>query len=105
MSQLVYFGDEATAAGYRLAGVRVYTPGERGLLESLRAARADASLIMLSTALAECLPAVELERLLAGTRPPLLLVPPLPLPFPGDLPADTFPVIFLSVPAWNHCIG
>jgi len=75
MSQLVYFGDEATAAGYRLAGVRVYTPGERGLLESLRAARADASLIMLSTALAERLPAVELERLLAGTRPPILLVP------------------------------
>lgn len=75
MSQLVYFGDEATAAGYRLAGVRVYTPGEGGLLESLRAARADASLIMLSTALAERLPAVELERLLAGTRPPILLVP------------------------------
>jgi len=76
MSQLVYIGDEASAAGYRLAGVRVYTPDERSPGQTLAAALGDgASLLMLSTAFAARLPAAELEHLLAGTRPPVLLVP------------------------------
>ncbi len=73
MLQPVYLGDEATAAGYRLAGVRVYTPNERELTASLKLARDEASLIMLSARLAQCLPAAELERLLASVTPPVLV--------------------------------
>lgn len=74
MSQLVYIGDEASAAGYRLAGVRVYVPAARELRDTLAAALADASLVMLSAALAGRLPPSELDDLLAGIRPPVLVV-------------------------------
>ena len=74
MLQPVYLGDEATAAGFRLAGIRVYTPNEQELAASLKLARGEASLIMLSARLAQCMPAAELERLLAGVAPPVLVV-------------------------------
>jgi vacuolar-type H+-ATPase subunit F/Vma7 len=74
MSQLVYIGDEASAAGYRLAGVRVYAPDAKDLRDTLAVALADAALVMLSAALARQLPAPERDRLLAGTRPPVLVV-------------------------------
>jgi vacuolar-type H+-ATPase subunit F/Vma7 len=74
MLQPVYFGDEVSAAGYRLAGIRVYTPDEHALTAGLRSARSEASLIMLSARLAQWLPAAELEQLLAGTAPPVLVV-------------------------------
>lgn len=74
MSQPVYFGDEASAAGYRLAGIRVYTPAAHELTASLQSALGEASLIMLGARLAQSLPPAELERLLAGTTPPALIV-------------------------------
>jgi vacuolar-type H+-ATPase subunit F/Vma7 len=74
MPQPVYLGDEVTAAGYRLAGVRAYTPQEHELVASLKLARSEASLIMLSARLARALPAAELDRLLAGVTPPVLVV-------------------------------
>jgi vacuolar-type H+-ATPase subunit F/Vma7 len=74
MVQPVYFGDEASAAGYRLAGIRVYTPAEHELSANLRSARGESSLIMLSARLAQCLPAAELDQLLAGSAPPVVLV-------------------------------
>jgi vacuolar-type H+-ATPase subunit F/Vma7 len=82
MTQPVYIGDETSATGYRLAGIRVCTPGVAALSETLQAARAEASLIMLSARLAQSLPVAELERLQAGLRPPLLVVPDIS----GDAP-------------------
>jgi vacuolar-type H+-ATPase subunit F/Vma7 len=75
MSSAVYIGDEVSAAGYRLAGVRVYCPEPAELPAILQTAAAEASLIMLSAGLAQHLPAMELERLQAAIRPPLLVVP------------------------------
>jgi vacuolar-type H+-ATPase subunit F/Vma7 len=75
MSQLVYIGDEASAAGYRLAGARVYAPDAAQLRDVLAVALAEAAVVMLSAALAGELPATELDHLLAGTRPALLVVP------------------------------
>lgn len=77
MPEPVYIGDEAAAAGYRLAGVRVYTPVPAALQETLRMAAGAASLIMLSARLAGQLPAAELQRLQAQVSPPLLIVPDL----------------------------
>ena len=74
MLQPVYFGDETSAAGYRLAGIRVYTPAEQALNADLRSARSEASLIMLSARLAQCLPAAELDQLLASSVPPVVVV-------------------------------
>lgn len=73
----VYVGDEASAAGYRLAGIRVYTPARAALPETLRSAVGDASLIMLGAGLARALPAGELQRLQAGLSPPVVVVPDL----------------------------
>lgn len=75
MSQPVYIGDEVSAAGYRLAGIRVYTPALAALPATLRTASAEASLIMLSAGLAQQLSETELERLQARISPPLLVVP------------------------------
>ncbi len=57
MARVYYIGDEATAAGYRLAG------------------EADADLILLSAQLAGALPAEELETALLGERPLVTIVP------------------------------
>lgn len=75
MTYPVYIGDEATAAGFRLAGIRVYSPAATSLQETLRAAAADASLVMLSARLAQQLPANALQRLQASTSPPVVVVP------------------------------
>jgi vacuolar-type H+-ATPase subunit F/Vma7 len=77
MPQPVYIGDEVDAAGYRLAGVQVYTPDAGMLREALRAAGKTASLIMLSARLAGLLPVAELEHLQSQIRPALLVVPDL----------------------------
>lgn len=82
MPQTVYIGDEASAAGFRLAGARVYTPAVAALRETLRSAEDEASLILLSARLAQLLPAAELQRLQAGIRPMLLVVPDIS----GDTP-------------------
>lgn len=75
MSRLVYFGDEASAAGYRLAGVDVFTPDCRELADALQAVGQEAAIIMLSVRLAQCLSKAELEQLQASTSPPVLVVP------------------------------
>lgn len=82
MHEPVYIGDETAAAGFRLAGVRVYTPVPAALNETLRTAAGEASLILLSARLARHLPERELQHLQAGLRPALLVVPDLS----GDAP-------------------
>ncbi len=75
MPRPVYFGDEASAAGYRLAGVEVFTPTCRELPEAVQAATEEASFVMISAQLAQCLPEMVLERILTGIRPPVVVVP------------------------------
>lgn len=76
MAQVVYIGDEATAAGFRLAGVQVAAPDPDDALESLRRATAEgAELILLSAPVAARLPVEELERALTQESPLVALVP------------------------------
>lgn len=70
----VYIGDEADAAGFRLAGVRVYSPPVSELTATLHTVASDASLILLGTRLAGRLPAGELQRLQAAVDPPLVVI-------------------------------
>ncbi|RPI12735.1 MAG: hypothetical protein EHM60_11030 [Lysobacterales bacterium] len=78
MARIVYIGDEATAAGYRSAGVetRVPSPAEAG--EAVRLAldgRSD--LVLVSATLAKSVPQALLDTALAGEWPLVELVPDL----------------------------
>jgi vacuolar-type H+-ATPase subunit F/Vma7 len=76
MTRVWYIGDEATAAGYRLAGAETRVPGEGETAEVYRRAVADgADLILLSAERAADLEAAELDAALVGLRPLTAIVP------------------------------
>jgi vacuolar-type H+-ATPase subunit F/Vma7 len=76
MANIVYIGDEATAAGFRLAGVHTLVPDPADATATLRRAAADgAELILLSGRLAALVPIDELEAALARETPLLAIAP------------------------------
>ena len=76
MARIWYIGDEATAAGYRLAGAEVRVPAEAEVPEVFRLAQAaEADLILVSAQSAGALPPDELDEALMGTRPLVAIVP------------------------------
>lgn len=79
-----YIGDEASAAGFRLAGTRVIVPREGEEAAALAAARAAAPLVLLSAATAQRISAGVLAAAQATLAPLTLIVPDLlgaaPLP-------------------------
>jgi vacuolar-type H+-ATPase subunit F/Vma7 len=77
MTEPVYIGDEISAAGWRLTGVRVSTPGPGGETGALASARAEAPLVLVSAAVAVRIDAAALAAA-AGVLSPLVLVLPDP---------------------------
>ncbi len=77
MTTLVYLGDEVSAAGYRLAGLRVHVPAHGTETAALAAARADASLVLVSAAVAARIGDRALRSALAAITPLTLIVPDL----------------------------
>jgi vacuolar-type H+-ATPase subunit F/Vma7 len=76
VARVWYIGDEATAAGYRLAGADVRVPAMEEVPDVFRRARdAEAELILLSAALVPALPPDELESALLGEVPLVAIVP------------------------------
>jgi vacuolar-type H+-ATPase subunit F/Vma7 len=75
MSVPVYIGDEVTAAGFRLAGLRVRSPEDDECEEVLEWACNEAPLILISAAMAQCLPQAKLNQCLARQQPPIVVVP------------------------------
>jgi len=71
----VFIGDEVSASGYRLAGLRVLVPGRDDLAAVLAVACEDAPLVLISADLARQLPDRQLESLLARITPPVVVVP------------------------------
>jgi len=71
----VYIGDAVSAAGYRLAGLRVHVPDTAELLMQIEQAAADASLVLLGADLAAQLPVAALDRLLSAVAPAVVVVP------------------------------
>ena len=84
MSGVCYIGDEATAAGFRLAGARTLTPRSAEEVDALTAALRDASLVLVSAACAARIPSGILAAAHAALAPLTLIVPDLtgtvPLP-------------------------
>lgn len=84
MSSPCYIGDEASAAGFRLAGARVFVPRRGEEVAALTAALGDASLVVISAGLAARIPGDILASVQAALAPLTLIVPDLneivPLP-------------------------
>jgi vacuolar-type H+-ATPase subunit F/Vma7 len=80
----VYLGDEVSAAGYALAGVRARTPEPDGEAAALAAARAEATLVLVSAAVAARIPEETMRAACLALAPLTLIVPDLtggaPLP-------------------------
>lgn len=75
MSVPVYIGDEASAAGFRLAGLQVHTPEPGAVLQTLEQVTRNAALVLVSARLAQSIPAETLDRLLAGITQQITIVP------------------------------
>jgi vacuolar-type H+-ATPase subunit F/Vma7 len=76
VARIYYIGDEATAAGYRLAGAEVRVPTPEDAAEVFRRAHAaDTDLVLLSAEFAAALPPEELEAAVQGERPLVAIVP------------------------------
>lgn len=71
----IYIGDELSAAGYRLAGLRVRTPEPAEVLAVFRWAREETDLILLGVEQARRLPAAELQQALRELAPQIMIVP------------------------------
>jgi vacuolar-type H+-ATPase subunit F/Vma7 len=77
MAAPIYLGDEVSAAGYALAGLRVAIP-ERGTeAAALAQARAAAPLVLVSAAVAARVPDAEMRAAIAALAPLTLIVPDL----------------------------
>jgi vacuolar-type H+-ATPase subunit F/Vma7 len=72
---LAYVGEAAEAAGFRLAGARVFSPAPGEELAALSQAREAAQIVLLSAEVAAALPRAELESAQAALRPLLAIVP------------------------------
>ena len=77
MSAPCYIGDEASAAGYRLAGASVIVPSPGTEGRALASARANAPLVLISADVAARIPARELSSARAALAPLTLVVPDL----------------------------
>jgi vacuolar-type H+-ATPase subunit F/Vma7 len=76
VARIYYIGDEATAAGYRLAGAEVRVPSAAEAPEVFRRLLAeDTDLVLLSAEFAAVLPPAELEAAVLGDRPLVAIVP------------------------------
>ena len=71
----VFIGDEVSAAGYRLAGLRVRVASADSLVDELHTCCEQAPLVLISSELAATLPEAQRDRLLARLSPPVLVVP------------------------------
>lgn len=75
MSTPVYIGDEVSAAGFRLAGLRVRIPEQGDYRGALQWAMQQTTLVLLSSAVARDMPPLELDRFLANLDPAIVIVP------------------------------
>ena len=71
----VYIGDEVSACGYRLAGLKTHVPTQNNLATELDSVIEGSALVLLSAEIAARLPDAQRERLLACINPPVVVVP------------------------------
>ncbi|MEN8213004.1 MAG: hypothetical protein ABFR19_01455 [Pseudomonadota bacterium] len=74
MSIIEYIGDEISAAGYRLGGVKVHIADRQNTSSLIGQACERASLVLVGAATAHYLSSAERDRLLARINPPVIIV-------------------------------
>ena len=72
---LAYVGDAVDAAGYRLAGARVFVPAAGEEAAAMAQARDTAQVVLLSREVAAAMPRGQLEAALAALQPLVAIVP------------------------------
>ena len=76
MARVYYIGDEATAAGYRLAGAEVRVPTTENATETLRQAFSERpDCVLFDGTLVDYVPAAELEHALIALSPLFAVIP------------------------------
>lgn len=75
MQRPLFIGDELSAAGFRLPGVRIVTPEPGSLTEVFESALREAPLVIITTTLADALPGVRLPEAVKQAHPPVAVVP------------------------------
>ena len=75
MERPLFIGDELSAAGYRLPGLRVMTPDRDGLSDVFASALHEAPLVIITTALANVLPGGTLAEAIKRASSPVAVVP------------------------------
>jgi vacuolar-type H+-ATPase subunit F/Vma7 len=70
----IYVGDEVTAAGFRLAGVRAIVPDRGAEHEAFSLARAEGSLVMICASVAARIEADELRTAVIAAEPPCVVL-------------------------------
>ena len=75
MTAPVFIGDEISATGYRLSGVRTRTPEPNETLEVLTWACEHAPLVMITAEYAAHLTSADSEHFLSRISPPVVVVP------------------------------
>lgn len=84
-SQVVYLGDELSAAGFRLAGVAARVPPEGEEALWLQAAMQEAQVVLVGIRCAAAMPPSALEGALASRSPLVMVIPGFDgAPPPGD---------------------
>lgn len=82
MSGIVVLGDELACAGLRLAGVVTHRPAHEDMADAFALALANASVVVLSRALADALPLETLRRAQRRETPLLVVLPDIAEPQP-----------------------
>ena len=75
MSVTVFIGDELSAAGYRLCGVDTQIADSGNVVSLVEQACEYASLLLLSSSVAQTLEQAQLDALMEKLSPPVLIVP------------------------------
>lgn len=75
MTAPIYIGDEVSAAGFRLAGLRVRVPAAGESQRELEWAMQQAPLVLLSTTAAAEIPQQRLDDYLSSRSPAVVVVP------------------------------
>lgn len=74
MRNVVFIGDEVSAAGYRLAGAEVYSPRAGDTVKVFRKVCEHADVVMVTAVAARNIPAPEIEDAMVATAPLVLVV-------------------------------
>ena len=75
MGQVIFIGDEVTAAGFRLAGVACHSPERNELPDLLAKERDGCDLIMITAQFAAWLGADTVEEMTLWSRPLVAILP------------------------------